>query len=281
MKMSLLILSYAFDLNKSVIKWESGGNIVLSGYGKTSYTFKAFGPNTTTSINVSITPPNTIATITKNILISPAEVGLLWESVGGYAPPFYKGKTFVSREGWIKTVAIPNTNLNNNGTGKFTYTWSSNDNNIQSASGYGKDSYVFKNSILKNTENITVIASSVDGSYNATKTIDIPTISPKLIFYKRSPTEGILYNNALKDGDFMQENEMTIVAEPYFLSLKGNESNFTYKWSVNGKDIETPSNKSELTVRPGSRGGYATIPLTIQNLKTLFQEVTNQLKLSL
>ncbi len=275
------LTSYATDLNKAMIKWQSGTKTIMSGYGKTSYTFKTFGPNTTSVFNVLITPENSFTNITKSVLISPSEVGLLWESVDGYAPPFYKGKTFVSREGWIKVVALPNTNTIKQGRGNITYTWSSNDKTIQNASGYGRDSYVFQNSLLNKSENITVVASSVEGKYNATKSIFIPTVSPKIIFYEKSPINGILYGKALKAKQNMPEDEMTIVAEPYFLAINSDPNNFTYQWKINGKKIETPSKKTELTVRPSSRGGYATIGLTIQNLKTLFQEVTGSLKLNL
>jgi len=74
---------------------------------------------------------------------------------------------------------------------------------------------------------------------------------------------------------------MTIVAEPYFLSLKGHENNFIYSWQINGERIATPSKKTELTIRPTSRGGYATIDVVIENLNELFQKVSNQLKLNL
>jgi hypothetical protein len=79
----------------------------------------------------------------------------------------------------------------------------------------------------------------------------------------------------------MIEDEMTIVAEPYFLSFKGNENNFTYSWQINGETIDTPSRKTELTVRPSSRGGYANISLTLENLSSLFQKVTGNLKINL
>jgi hypothetical protein len=128
---------------------------------------------------------------------------------------------------------------------------------------------------------ISVTAQSVDGNYSAENAISIPVYDPKLVFYKRSPSEGVLYNNALNIETTMPEDEMTIVAEPYFVSLKGNENNFTYSWKTNGTLIDTPSKKSELTVRPTSRGGYAIIDLVIENLNELFQKVSNSLKINI
>lgn len=272
--------SYAADLNKAFITWQSGSNIVLSGYGKTSYAFKTAGPNTITVIDVSIALPGS-DTITKRVAINPSEVDLVWEGVDSYTPPFYRGKSLITKEGMIKVVAIPNTNTIKQGKGSITYAWKTGGGSVQSASGYNKDSYVFKNSELNNTENVAVTAESIDGNYSATNSISIPIRDPQILFYKKSPTEGTLYNQELTSNTFISEDEVTVVAEPYFLALKGNESLFTYSWKINGKEIETPSKKTELTIRPASRGGYATINLTLENLNTLYQKAVGQLKLSL
>ena len=278
---TVMLSSYATDLNKAQIQWQVGSNIVLSGYGKTSYSFKALGPNTITVIDLTITIPGSIDRILKRIAINPSEVELIWEGVDSYTPPFYRGKSFPSAEGLIKVVAIPNTNTIKKGKGTITYTWKAGDNTVSGASGYNKDSYVFRNSELNDTEKVSVNAESVDGGYNATNRIEVPITSPKIIFYEKSPTEGVLYNKAVVDESGFSGEEMTIVAEPYFLALKGNESNFTYNWKINGKEIETPSKKMQLTVRPTDRGGYATINLTLDNISTFFQKVSGQIKLNL
>ena len=275
------LISYATDLTKANIEWRTGGSVVLSGYGKNSYTMKVPGPNTSTNITVSITPVNSINKIIKQIVIRPSDIEVLWEAVHGYTPPFYKGKSFISPEGLIKAVAIPNSSTIKSGKGNISYSWKRNDDTVLAASGFNKDSYTFENNVLKRSENISLTASSIDGSYNAIKNLDIPIYSPKVIFYKKSPTEGILYNSALNSNSVFSEDEMTIVAEPYFLSIKGNENSFSYKWNINGDPINTPSRKTELTVRPTSRGGYANISVVFENMDKLFQKVTGALKLTL
>lgn len=275
------LTSYATDLNKATIQWQSGKNVVLSGVGKTSYSFKALGPNTSTVFNVTIVPSESADSITKQIIISPSEIELLWESVDGYVPLLYRGKSFASRESLIKVVAVPNSTVVKSSKNNIVYNWKNNGKAVQDASGYGKDSYIFANSELNKAEEISVTASSVDGRYNATKTINIPIVSPKIIFYERSPSEGILYSNALADDTFIEGDESTIVAAPYFLALRGNEDKFTYSWQINGESIDTPSKKTELTIRPSDRGGYATVGLVIENLNTFFQKVSGQLKLTL
>ena len=278
---SVSLSSYATDLNKAIITWQGDSGILQSGIGKTDYSFKATGPNTTISITITIKPVGSMGIITKKITISPSEIELLWESVDSYVPPFYKGKALLSRGGFIKAVAIPNTNTIQSGSGSISYSWQNNGSVVQDSSGYNKSSYVFKNDLFDTTNEITVVASSVAENYSAENTTTIPSYPTKILFYKKSPTEGILYNAALSNEVAVVEDEMTLVASPYFLALKGNESKFTYAWTINGDQIKTPTNKMELTIRPNSRGGYASINLVLESINNLFQKVTGQLKLTL
>lgn len=278
---SIELTSYATDLNKAIIRWQVNNTTVLSGYGKTSYSMKAPGPDINTVISVTITPENSMKQIVKDILIKTSDIDLLWEAVDGYTPPFYKGKSFATVEGRIKVVAIPNSSTIRSGKGNISYKWKREDESDQKASGYSKDAYTFTNSILRREENIGVVASSVDGLYNGVKNIQIPIYSPKIVFYKKSPTEGVLYNKALNNNSVLSEDEFTIVAEPYFLAIKGEEGLFTYKWNINGDPIKTPSKKTELTIRPTAKGGYANISVTLESISKLFQKVTGALKISI
>ena len=275
------ISSYATDLTKAIVTWKSGPDTVLYGIGKTSYSFKTGGVGSANVFSISITPAGSMNMITKKITVYPSEVEIMWESADGYTPPFYKGKSLPISGGLIKAVAIPNTKTIQSGNGSISYTWKNLDSVVESASGYNKNSYTFKNSMFDDINLISVDASSVAGNYAATNTIGIPVYKPKIVFYKKSPTDGIIYNNALSGDSLITEDEVTLVAEPYFMSIKGNEDSITYAWKINSNDIATPSKKTELTVRPTSRGGYAIIDIAIENISELFQKVSGQLKLTL
>ncbi len=275
------LTSYATDLNKAMVTWQSGKNTVLSGYGKTSYSFKTLGPNTNLVLSVTILVPGQTDKITKEITINPSEVELIWEGVDSYTPAFYRGKSFPTSGGLIKVVALPNTSSIKTGKGSISYSWRSDDDAVLSASGYNKDTYVFRNSELKDKENISAIAESVDGEYSAAGSTQILIAKPKILFYKKSPTEGVIYSETIADNTFISEDEVTIVAVPYFLALKGNEDKFKYSWKINGSSIATPFKKTEVTVHPASRGGYATIEVIIENLSTLYQKVSGGLRINL
>ena len=278
---TISITSYATDLNKAIVSWRIGSEIVLSGIGKTFYTFKAGGAGSASTINIEVTPVGGVGLITKTIHIYPSEVEMVWESEDGYVPPFYKGRTLPVKGGKIRVVAIPNTDTIKSGVGSITYTWSNNGGVVQDYSGYNKNSFIFKNNMLDYTNEVSVTASSVSDNYSATNDVQIPLFDPKIIFYKKSPTDGVLYDNALNKEIYMPEDEVTIVAEPYFMSVKNSVNDLDYVWKINDNNINTPSKKNELTVRPTSHGGYATMNLVVENLSELFQKVTSGLKINL
>ncbi len=276
------ITSYATDLNKALITWKSGNDTLLSGIGRTKYVFKTGAPNINTAFQISITPAGTFGSVDKSFIIQPSEVEMLWQAIDSYTPPFYKGRSFPSTEGYIRVVAMPNTagvaNINNK---NMAYYWKINYNSDQDASGYGKDSFTYKNSYLNDIDHVGVAVSTTNGSYTGTGTVDIPMSKPEIIFYKKSPTEGINYNEAISNTVDMTEDEMTLVAEPYFLNNIINTNDLVYKWQINNKDINTPRNPYELTIRPESRGGYANINISINSISKLFQSVSKSIKINL
>lgn len=279
---TMTITSYATDLNKALITWKSGEDTILSGIGRTKYVFKTGAPNINTSFTVSVTPVGSFASVDKSFIISPSEVEMLWQAIDSYTPPFYKGKSFPTSEGSVRIVAMPNTVGISSGSNKsMAYYWKLNYDSAQDASGYGKDSFTYKNSYLNDTDHIGVSVSTTNGSYTGNGTIDIPMYNPEMVFYKKSPTEGIKYNEAVTSEVYMNEDEMTLVAEPYFLNNSSSINDLVYKWQINNNDISTPRNPRQLTVRPTSRGGYANINISISSVSKLFQNINKSIKINL
>ena len=279
--LTITLKSYAVNLNKANISWQSKDGVVLSGIGKTSYTMIAPGPNDSVYFDISITPSEDFNPIKKRIYVTPSDVDIFWESVDGYTPPFYKGKALPISGSTIKVVAIPNTNLVKKGSGSFEYTWSRDDNVVESASGYNKNSFIFKNGILDRANNLSVVVSSVTGSFYSKEFLSIPLFNPKIIFYKKTQGEGIFYNKGLDKEIALSENEISITSEPYYLSTENSGNNFSYSWRINNDIVETPSKKKEITIRPTSKNGYISLDLIIENINGLLQKAQNSLKINL
>ena len=114
--------------------------------------------------------------------------------------------------------------------------------------------------------------SSIKDNYTAKKIINIPMVSPEIVFYEKNPLRGINYEKALTSDFSMQGKESTIVAEPYFFSPANPISEeLRYEWSLNNESILPPLIKNNLVVRVAEAGGQAKLSLSIESLPRLFQ----------
>jgi hypothetical protein len=275
------LTSYTTDLNKALIEWkDASNNVLLSGTGEKSYTVNAGEPNSDINIQVHITPFGDSNPIVKQLFIHPADVDILWQIDDAYTPPFYKGKALPTSESIIRAVAMPNAGASSTKS-NIVYIWKLEHNTISKSSGYGKDSFIFKNSYLRDVEHIEVNASSVNSSYSATNNVTIPIGSANILFYLKNSDGVVEYNKAITANTTISSDESTIVAEPYFFPIKSGAGNLVYSWKINGESINTPRNPLSLTIRPASTGGYATISLSIENVAKLFQNVSANLRINL
>lgn len=284
-QVTITLQTYAFDLNKSTISWTVNGKLTPSVQtGGKSIKITTGNIGTTTNVSVSIKGDG-FETITKNILIRPAEIDLLWETKDSYVPPFYRGKALPSSESTIRFTAIPNIKSANGNKLKstdFVFNWKRNFNSDQSASGYGKDYFEIKHNYLNKEEVVGLVISgvSIPTGASAQETI-IPGL-PKILFYEQSPLYGTLYQKELGQLFTMNTDETTLIAEPYFFSPKNViYSDVQFKWSVNGATVTNQSPKNALPVRKGGTGGSSKITLTAESISKLFQSATKTLFVNL
>ncbi|MFN4181567.1 MAG: hypothetical protein ACK4FA_02645, partial [Candidatus Paceibacteria bacterium] len=229
------ISSFTINLDKVFIVWSVNGQERANGVGKKNFSF-TIENDARTQITASITNTNG-NTITKSIFVNSADIDMLWEATDSYVPPFYRGKALVTREGGFKVVAIPSV-LSSRGKvkpGNLSYTWKK-DGNVQvSASGFGKNSFSFKNSYLDDSNEIEVEVEDVENKTKTGAKINVTGLEkPEVLFYRKDPTLGILYNQALLDGFTLGKNPETIVALPYYFSPK-NINSLSFAWLAGGE----------------------------------------------
>lgn len=284
-QVTITLQTFAFDLNKATISWTVNGKLTPSiQTGGKSLKVTTGGIGTTTNVQVSISGSG-FDTITKNILIRPAEIDLLWEVKDSYTPPFYKGKALPSSESTLKFTAIPN--IKSAGGTKlkssdFVFNWKRNFNSDQAASGYGKDSFEIKHNYLNKEEVVGLVVSGVSIPTGASTQETIVPSQPKILFYEQSPLYGTLYQKELGQLFTMTSDETSLVAEPYFFSPKNViYSDVQFKWNVNGASVSNQSPKNILPVRKGGTGGSSKITITVESISKLFQSATKTLFVNL
>jgi hypothetical protein len=271
--------SYSTDLDKANISWTLNGQLALQAVGQKNFSFTVGDAGTQTILAVQIQASDG-SFINKDITITPADIDMLWEAEDAYTPPFYEGKTIAPSEGMIKVVTLPASNTGNGEN--YVYNWKQDGNAEADSSGYGKNSYSFKNSYLEPSNTVEATVSDLYGNSIGDGQITITPGTPKILFYEKDPTLGTEWQQALADGFTINPNGETLVAEPYFFTPKDlTSSNLQFTWSLGGSPINTPTVPNELSIKPASgQSGSSTIELSINNIKTLFLSMDKTLNVN-
>lgn len=275
---SINIESYLTDLNRAEIIWYKNDVIKQRGNGQKTFSFETRGLGSSDTITIQVKSID-IGTITKNITITPAEVGLIWEA-DSYTPPFYKGKALNSRQSKIKVVAVPNfvsSNGNSFDSKNLIYQWKKDWKILGKYSGYGKNTLVLDgNQILTDTI-ISVEVETTDGSIKSQKRITISNYDPEIIFYKEDPLLGVMYEKAITNRFDLNDEEIIIKVAPFFFS---NKDNLKYNWSMNNKKLTDLEEQDFIILRQGEDTGITNLSLEIQNLDKIMQFARNSFNIS-
>jgi len=277
-EVTITLSTFSFDLNRASITWKVDGTTTSQGIGQNTFIVRAGALGSTTTVDIDILI-STGRLITKQIVISPADLDLLWEAIDSYVPPFYRGKALPASETQIKVVAIPvmRTGSIQVNPSSMVYNWKKNFQNIKNSSGFGKNSFTFRNGYLDDIESVSVEVSSLNQSTTNSDQVKIQIRTPKILFSEDDILEGTNYTYELQRGFTPRTTQTTIVAEPLFFSSKNATSpDFSYSWELNDESTRTPALKNVLSLQfdPNTRG-TAEVSLDIKSRSRLFQSDTS------
>ncbi|OGI66137.1 hypothetical protein A3A95_00260 [Candidatus Nomurabacteria bacterium RIFCSPLOWO2_01_FULL_39_18] len=279
---SITLSSYANNLDSVLITWSLDGRTVSSGIGKKSFSLTAPGAGSEVVVTAIISLPE--GSVEKRMIIRSSLMVLLWQANDSYVPPFYKGKAMPSVGSEIKVVAMPEIKVGSDGTvnpKSMTYSWKEDDTNNVEGSGYGKNSFVFINDYLEDSNNIGVTASTIDQTYSSEASINVGIVEPKILFYKYDNSLGILWEKILPDFHRIQDTEI-VEATPYFISPKDiRNPTLIWSWFINDTQINTPifrKNVMPLRVESGT-SGISRLRLRIENQYKIFQTTDGEIDL--
>src|SRR3989344_2647967 len=278
------LTSYATDLNSATITWKINSKTQSSGIGERSFSFTTGGMNTKTTLGITIKTAEG-ETIEKSLVIKPSEVDMIWQSKS-FVPPFYKGKAMFSHQNEITFIAIPHITGSNGGeigAKNLIYRWKKNGTVIEDASGFGKNSYTFTGSLISRPVEVSVEVSSLNDNGIGFGSVYIKPSEPSIILYKKGPTYGIKFEEALQNTVGLDNSkEVTVVGMPFFFGTKNQSSSeLLYKWSINGVPIgnDTSATTQVFRQKEGTSGS-SKISLSIENVNKILQFSTNDFNLS-
>ena len=163
----------------------------------------------------------------------------------------------------------------------MTYYWKKDYTNNVDGSGYGKNFFIYTNDYLEDSDNINVVASTLDQKYSSQASIDIGTTAPKILFYKNDSDFGTIWEQAIPDPYKIQTGE-TIEAVPYFISPKEIQTpTLVWKWFINDGLVNLQSfrkNLMPLQVEAGTHG-TSKLRLEIESKDKIFQTASKEINI--
>mgnify|MGYP001579574390 CR=1 FL=1 len=275
-KVLLQLEAFGPDLNSSYITWFVNGTARKAGNAQKNLEISAGKAGSATNIQVIIEPRGAAA-IEKNITLQPADIDLVWEAVS-YAPPFYKGKALYAAQGQVVVNALPYVVERGSKVSpeSLIYKWEKDGKVLGSVSGYGKNTLILYGSIISRPMVISVEVTSPKSAVKTSGSVVINPTQTKVLFYEINPLYGIQYGSAVGKELVMKDNELTLIASPYFFSIE--EKTFgklSHKWTLNNKKIEEESGKDIITFRKPETVGTSQISLSIESDNKVLQSARN------
>lgn len=271
-EVSLMLVSYTFDVNLAKITWKSKNTTLLSGVGAKQLKIQTGGVGTENTITY-LAESAQGDVITGSITISPQFVDLMYESPESHVPPFYEGRSLPSEGAKIKVITLPS--ISDKGklvpVSNLSFSWYINGEFYQTTSGAAGSFASIPLDYLTTGTDIKVIARSPLGN-TAEKTVTVYPSKPSPVFYAYDDILGADYSHAYA-GRIELSKDITLLLEPYYLSSRGTlEKTALYSWFVDGLPV-TPQEKDMLTLRPkpgvfGSR----TLAVVVENTKRILQK---------
>jgi len=276
---SITLSSYANNLDSVLITWSVNGKSASSGIGQKSFSTQALAAGSETTVTATIALPD--GDIKKTIIIRPSIMVLLWQANDSYVPPFYKGKALPSPDSNVKVIALPEIRTGSQmvNPNNMVYAWKQDYTNSQEDSGYGKNSFVYRSDYLENSNNVSVVASTIDQKYSSEASIDIGMTQPKIVFYKNDANLGTIWEQALSDGHRIQGDEI-VEAAPYFISPKDIRiPTLAWNWSINDNLVNILGFRKNLIPLKAQAGvsGTSKIKLEIRNRDKIFGTASKEI----
>lgn len=255
-------------LKDATIVWSLNGKTASSGTAQRSFSFTTGALGETIRVAVHIESGS--GPIDREFVFRPSAVRLVWEA-DTYVPPFYKGKAELSPGANLRMHAftdirdaagarIPASNL--------IFSWERGGTKFADRSGLGVTTFSVQGSQLTAGEEIAVSVSTRAGERVGYASLFIPSTDPYVRVYERHPLQGIIYARALQQKTSFSEQEVTLVAEPYFFSAASRSGNdLYYEWRLNGELIPSAALSGTLTIQ-STKKGEAVVALSVQNIMT-------------
>lgn len=278
-QVTMRVQNFSLDLENATISWYLDGSLKKQEKGGKDFTFVTGNLGSYQTIRVSVSGSKGSAS--KTVVISVADIDLLWRGVG-YTPPFYKGRTGFAYQGKVEIVALPHF-FGSNGLPvpkeSVQFTWRQNNTIIGSASGLGRNTFTLPSSTILRPQTILLEASTASGQ-TAQKSLVLEAETPQVLLYEDSPLYGTYYNKALGTVS-LEKEEITLIAEPFFFSSINNRKfGVDFSWSVNGEKVSGAFGESLTLRKTEGLSGTTLVSLVAEHITQALQTARGNVQIN-
>lgn len=268
--------AYTLDTTGATIVWYVDGVERTDARNLRSIPLVAGALGESTTVSVRLTLSNG-AVIAKQKAVTPGQLDIILEG-DTITPGFYKGRPLLSVGAQARAVAIPAFG-DNRRPEDFTYLWKLNNAVLYGGPVTGRNYATFPLGLGRN-QILSVDVIDSTGTV-AKKTIGLPLSEPEIHFYPLNPLRGVSAKALISPYPLIGE-EMTVRAEPYYMSRNIFSTNPHLEWQIDNQTVVNDvQNPLELTLRRATgQSGSASVSFHIRNLQQLVQGVEESFRLT-
>lgn len=257
--------AYAIDQNGATIRWYVNGVEEIDARDMREITIMTGTLGNNTSVRAVLTPQNGVP-ISVTRVIEPSALDIIIEA-DTYVPDFYKGRTLPTPGSDVRVIAVPHLSSPRS---DLYYTWTINREVLGGGPIKGQDVVTFTMPRIGNPL-LSVKVSDANGTVLASRILELEAAAPEIHFYEENELRGS-QGISIDDAYTLENEEITIIGEPYFVSSALLKNNEAIEWRIDGTMIENPqNNKQRLTLRKTGGAGSAMVEFQIKSREALQQ----------
>ncbi len=277
-----IAVTFTADLQSSSVSWYRNGKLVLSGKGKTTYSFVAGALGAADTVRVIVSSNGFSNDVSRTIY--PGIVHMTWSS-DGYTPRWYRGKALAQSTSQVSVYAVPEFLI---GRSRFSsqellYRWNIDGRELATQSGRGKDIFLLSTSYGSGgSYRVGVVVTDDQGRIAGQNTITVSVYDPALHFYELDPLLGEKFSRAIDSYDIRSGKAITIKLEPFFLPTR-EFSKLQYLWTVNEKSFDGGDSSSPVLRLSTDENIYGTevISANLKNPSNPFRDGNATMRLNI
>ncbi len=249
----------------SEISWFFNDTLLTGSRNARTIALQAGVAGSTGVIKAVLTTPNG-AKETLITTIKPLYLDIILEPQT-HVSTFYKGRALPSAESTVNATAFLSSEKIL--TGEYLYTWRLNNVVLQGGALRGGSRVSFTMP-QDSYSTLSLTITTLDGTTLAKRTIAVPVVAPRLVFYEVNTLYGIA-ERSLKTPFSLLGNSMTVRAEPYYLDSTVFNAPSIAMWKVDTTEVPSSNNPYDITLERVEAGGSANITFQIQSTTKLLQ----------